>query len=276
MSDELEKEVVYKLDICVSKDNYMKPLYGKISRKYKVFQRITVILIIAEIIALMILDKSTIIRWSPILVLYVIFRFILYYNKIKRYEKLHAAKEDRFSYTFYSDSVKLKNSALEATLKYDTAEYYAEDNERMMIVFPFDRGIYVDKSQCDEEMLAFFRSIVPEENHKKVEKKTAVKSFIVSAAIALYAALLAVLIVMRVNLNANSYAPKYPESTYISFEACLDYGSVKDVVIIKNKYVEYTYTGRGEDERYYTVYPDDDIDWLTNKLNALDVDWKFE
>lgn len=276
MSDELEKEVVYELDVCISKDNYMIPLYGKISRKYKVFQRITIILIIAEIIALMILDKSTIIKWLPILVLYVIFRFILYYNKIKRYEKLHAAKEDCFSYTFYSDSVKLKNSALEATLNYDTAEYYAEDNERMMIVFPFDRGICVFKSQCDEEMLAFFRSIVPEENQKKVEKKTAVKSFIVSAAIALYAALLAVLIVMRINLNANSYDPKYPESTYISFEACLDYGLVKDVVIIKNKYVEYTYTGYGEDERYFAVYPNGDIDWLTNKLDALDVDWEFE
>ena len=277
MSDELEKEVVYKLDICVSKDNYMKPLYGKISRKYSVFRRITAIIILAETAALLILDRSAaIIIWSIILVLFVVLGCAAHFDKIKRYEELCAAKENCFSYTFYSDSVKIENPTIEATVNYDTAEFYAEDSERMMIFFPFDRGICVFKSQCDEEMLAFFRRIVPEENQKKVEKKTAVKFFISSAVVFLFAVVLAVMIIKQVDINANFYDPKYPASTYMSFEACLDHGTVKDVVIVKNKYVEYTYTGSGEDERYYAVYPNDDIDRLTDKLDALDVDWEFE
>lgn len=124
-------------------------------------------------------------------------------------------------------------------------------------------------------MLAFFRSIVPEENQKKTEKKTA-KKFIVSTALSiLYIVLLAVMIVLRINQNARYY-PKYVETTYISFEDCLYAGLVDDIVIIDNKYIEYTYTGRGEDERYYTVYSGDDIDLFTEILDGMCVNWKFE
>ena len=145
-----------------------------------------------------------------------------------------------------------------------------------MIVFPFNKAINIEKSQCNEEQLAFFRNIVPEGNQKKTEKETAKKFFAISFLMVLYTVLLAVIIVVRVNTNARAYNPEYLETTYISFEACLDAGTVKDIVIINNKFIEYTFIGRGEDERYYTVYSGDDIDQLTEKLDSLDVSWKFE
>lgn len=282
MSDELENEVLYEFEMRNSKDSYIKPLYGKISKKFRIFNRIMAVVFVAEVIAMIIVGRSASLRADWIIILFVfIFIFVLMpflqrLASIKHYEKIHAAEEDRISYAFYNDRVKLKSPTVEAELKYDTAEFLAENSKRLMITFSFKRVVCIEKDQCNEEILAFLRGIVPAENQKKTEKKALVRNLIVSVAILLYTVLLAVLIVRQINIKANTYYPQYPETTYESFEACLDYGLVKDVVIIKDEYIEYTFTGRGEDEQYYTVYPDDDIDWLTDKLNALDVDWKFE
>lgn len=280
MSDEAEREIVYELETCIPKDSYIKPIYGKVSRKYIIPNHILDCLVMAEIAALAILDKSSVrIVWVILLAFFLIIkvlgRIIVHRNEIKQYEKIHAAKEDCVTYTFYNECVKVKGPTIEATLNYETAEFFAENKERLMIIFPFNRGISIQKSQCDEEMLAFFRRIVPGENQKKTEKKTA-KKFIVSTALSvLYTVLLAVMIVLRINQNARYY-PKYVETTYISFEACLYAGTVDDIIIVDNKYIEYTYTGRGEDERYYTVYSGDDIDLFTEILDGMCVNWKFE
>lgn len=281
MSDEIEKEIVYKFDTCISKDGYVKPIYGKISRKHIVPRRILLLLMICEITALIILDKSYVrILWIILLIFIFIFRvlgrILLRINAVKQYEKIHAAKEDCFSYTFYNDYAKIKSPTVEVTLNYDKAEFLAEDDEQMMIVFPFNEVINIEKGQYDEEQLAFFRNIVPEENQKKTEKETAKKFFAITSLMVLYTVLLAVMIIVRVNINARAYYPEYIETTYISFEACLDAGTVKDIVIINNKFIEYTFIGRGEDERYYTVYLGDDIDKLTEKFDSLDVNWEFE
>lgn len=281
MSNENEKEIVYEFDTCISKDSYIKPLYGKISRKHIIPRRILSLLIIVEVTALIILDKSSARAWWIILLICIFIfcvlgRVLQRNNAIKQYEKIRAAKEDCYSYTFYNDCAKIKSPTVEVTLNYDTAEFFAENDERLMIVFSFNRAINIEKSQCDEEKLAFFRNIVPEENQKKTEKETAKKSFAISSLLVLYTVLLAVIIVVRVNINAHAYYPEYLETTYISFEACLDAGTVKDIVIINNEFIEYTFIGRGEDERYYTVYSGDDIDQLTEKLDSIDVSWKFE
>lgn len=281
MGDEIEKEIVYEFETCISKDSYIKPLYGKISRKHIIPRRILTLLMMGEVTALIILEKSSVrIVWIMLLICIfisdVLSRILLRRNTIKQYEKIHAAKEDSFTYTFYNDCAKIKSPTVEATLNYDTAEFIAENDKRLMIVFPFNNAINIEKSQCDEEMLAFFRSIVPEENQKKTAKETTKKLFAVTALMVLYTVFLAVVIVVRVSTNARAYYPEYPETTYISFEACLNAGTVEDIVIINNKYIEYTFFGRGEDERYYTVYSGDDIDQLTEKLDSLDVSWKFE
>lgn len=280
MDDVSEKEIVYEFDMCNPESSYMKRLYGRVSRKYITLRRVVLALIIAEVIALAFLDRSS---TKNVWIIFLAFAFgfcvcdffILPRKRKKIYEKLHAAKEDLFSYTFYKDSVRMKNQSVELTLKYDTAEFFAEDDERLMIIFPFNRTISIDKKQCDEERLAFFRSIVPEESQKKVEKKTSRRLFIESVCFILYALLIAVVIVLEVRINAHSYYPEYPNTTYVSFEACLNGGTIKDVVIINEKYVEYTFTGRGEDERYYTVYTGE-IDELTEKLDDADVDWRSE
>lgn len=281
MGDEIEKEIVYEFDTCISKDSYIKPLYGKISRKYIILRRILTLLMMVEVTALIILNESYLkTLWEIVLICIFIFcvlgRILPRINTIKQYEKIHAAKEDSFTYTFYTDHAKVKSPTVEAALKYDTAEFLAENDKRLMIVFPFNRAISIEKSQCDEEQLAFFRSIVPEENQKKTAKATSKKQLAVTALMVLYTVLLAVVIAVRVNTNARAYYPEYLETTYISFEACLDAGTVKDIVIINNKFIEYTFIGRGEDERYYTVYSGDDIDRLTEKLDSIDVSWKFE
>lgn len=282
MSDEMKNKVLYEFEMRNSKDSYIKPLYGKTSKKFMIFNRVMAAVFIAEVIAMIIVGRTASLRadWIVILLvslfLFVLMPFLQRQKNIKHYEKIRAAEEDHISYAFYNDRVKLKSPTVEAELKYDTAEFLAENSERLMISFPFERVVCIEKDKCDEEILAFLRGMVPEGNQKKTEKKTFAKNLIISLAILIYTVLLAILIVRQINIKANTYYPQYPKSTYESFEACLDYGSVKDVVIIKNEYIEYTFTGRGEDEKYFTVYPGDDIDWLTNKLNALDVDWKFE
>ncbi|MBD5128943.1 MAG: hypothetical protein HDT43_03320 [Ruminococcaceae bacterium] len=281
MSDEIEQEIVYEFDTCVPKDCYIKTLYGKISRKHIITRRILTLLMMCEITALIILDKSSARSvWIMLLIIMFIYgvfgRILLRINAIKRYEKIHAAKEDCFSYTFYNDCAKVKSPTVTVTLNYNTAEFLAENDKRLMIVFPFNNTITIEKSQCTEEQLAFFRSIVPEENYKKEAKKTGKKLFVGTALAVLYTALLAVMIAWSAGKNSRSYYPEYPQTTYTSFEACLGAGTVEDIVIINNKFIEYTFIGRGENERYYTVYSGDDIDRFTEKLDFLDVNWKFE
>lgn len=281
MSDEAEKEIVYELETCISKDIYVKPIYGKISRKYKTLNRVLDFLVLAELAALAILDKSSVRVVWIILFAFIFFtcfllRFIMYRGAIKQFEEIQSAKENFVTYTFYRDCVKVKGPIVEAILNYETAEFFAENNEQLMVIFPFNRQICVEKKQCDEEMLAFIRNIVRQENQKKVEKKTA-KKFLVSSCLGvLYTVLLAVMIAVKINVNAHAYNSEYVETTFTSFEGCLYYGTVKDIVIIDDKYIEYTYTGRGEEERYYTVYSGDNISQFTEILDIMDVTWRFE
>ncbi len=281
MSDEIEKEIIYEFDTCISKDSYIKPLYGKISRKHIIIRRIVSLVMMGEITALIILDEPFFkILWAMFLI-FIFIRgvfdgFLQRISLIKQYKTIHAAKEDCFTYTFYDDHVKVKSLTAEVILNYDTAEFIAENDKRMMIVFPFNRSINLEKSQCNEEQLAFFRNIVPKENQKKIEKKTAKIFFVLSTGFVLLTVVLAVIIAETVSTNARAYYPEYPSTTYISFEACLNAGTIENIVIINNEFIEYTYIGRGEPERYYTVYSGDDIDELTEKFDSLGVSWKFE
>lgn len=278
MSDEIDKEIIYEFETCISKDSYMKPIYGKISRKHIIPRRILTLLMIGEVIALIFLDRSY--MWIILLIVIFYFsvlnRILLHISAKKQYEKICATKENSFTYTFYKDRAKIKSPTVEATLNYDTAEFFAENDERLIIVFPFNRTINIEKSQCDEEQLAFFRKIVPEENQKKTENKAAKNFFVVTFLMVLYTVVLAITIAWRADVNSHTYYPEYPATTYVSFEACLDAGTVDDIVIINNRFIEYTFFGRGEDERYYTVYSGDDIAELTEKLDSLDVRWKLE
>lgn len=281
MGDDLENEVLYEFDMCNSRESYIKPSYLNNSRKYVILFNIMAAIIAVELIVLLIIDRSSSKTLWMILLFVVILNFvffpILQHNNIKKlYKKIHEANEDHKSYVFYKNRVRVKTPTAESTLAYDTAESFTENNDRLIIVFSLNRAISIEKEQCDEEMLGFLRSIVPDEKQKKTVKKNTVKSLLISAVLVFCAANLAAAIVQNANLNASYYYSKYPKSTYESFNSCLEYGLVEDVVIIKNEYIEYTFTGRGKDEKYFTVYPGDDIDLLTNKLNALDVDWKFE
>ncbi len=59
------------------------------------------------------------------------------------------------------------------------------------------------------------------------------------------------------DLIADPYCPDCPKTTFESFEACLKGGLVKDMTVIKDRFIEYTFTGHAEDERLYTVFEGD-------------------
>lgn len=272
MNTDTEKEVIHEIDICLPKYCYLKTLYGKTSRKFVLPMRIIFFIIAIEWLILICLDKEYAkigVSFAVIIVFILIFSFI---TTRKNYKKIHASKEDCHTYTFYSDRVKIKTPTIEAVYNYDTAEYYAEDKKRLMVIFNLNRSVTIDKSLCDEEKLDFIRSIVPEEKQKKNEKKTLIKQIINLIFCLLIVITLAVAITAHIYLEKNRYNPEYPSTTYESFIGCLEHGTITDVVIIKDKFVEYTYTGYEEDERFYTTC--DDIDKLIEKMEELDVDWE--
>lgn len=276
MNDASAKEILYQFDMCNPESCYTKPLYGKKSAKYAILINILYWLMAIEGIILMILDRSASRIWWGLIPLFVIiYSVAVPHKRRKDYEKIHAAMEDCHFYTFYNDCVKVKGQTVEATFKYDTAEYYMEDAERFVITFPFGRAIAFDKKQCGEEKLKFFRSLVPEDNQKKSEKKNAQKLFVRFAALTLYAIFLTVTLARYVYINKYYYVSEYQNTTYESFEVCLNAGTITDVVIINDKYIEYTYTGHREDERYSTVCPGD-IEQLIEKLEHANVNWKIE
>lgn len=279
MCDETKNEIIYELETCIPKDSYIKPLYGRISRKYIILRRVLTLLIAAGVAVLAVLNKSSvrtiwIILLICILIFNVLVRVMRRKNSTKHYEKIHAAKEDCLHYTFYKDHAIVKSPTVEVKLNYDTAEFLAENDKRLMINFPFNQAINIEKSEHDEEQLAFFRSIDPEEKQKKTEKDAARRFFMVSFLMLVYTVILAVVVALTVKANARTNHPEHHETTYVSFEACLYDGTVDDIVIINNKYIEYTFFGREEAERYFTIYSGNDIDSLTEIFDGLSVSWE--
>lgn len=176
MYEDAGKEIVYEFSMRTPESFYLHPTYEKRYRKYVILIRIRILVIVAEHFLLMVLDHgddSFVWGIVPLLgLLYCVTAFLVEpHLRKKRYDKLHAAKEDCYTYTFYTDSVRLKTPTAEVTLAYDTAEFYAEDDERFMLFFPFDRRLTIDKRQCDEERLMFFRSIVPIDRQEKSREK---------------------------------------------------------------------------------------------------------
>jgi len=281
MNDRPEKEAVYKLDMIINDPDFLKPLFGKYSRRHYMIIQFVILAIVLEHITLMLIDRSSSWFFWTILPLLIVVRCILVLvvapGKRKAFlEKLRNAGEDCITYTFYDDSVKVNTSSSEVLLKYETAELFAEDDKRLIIKFPFGRSIQIFKDQCDEDSLDFIRGIVPENNQKKSEKKTIPSFLIRFTLLIILAAAFAYFIGYYASWEKNHYVSDYPNTTYVSFEACLKAGIISDVVIINDKYVEYTYTGKGKKDRYYTVYDGDDIDELIAELNKYNTNWKFE
>lgn len=274
MNNDIEKEVIHEIDVCIPKYCYLKTLYGKTSRKFVLPMRIILFIIAIEWLILICLDKEYFKIGIPFAIIIIMITILSFITVRKNYKKIHAAKEDCIIYTFYSDSVKVKTPTIEAVYKYDTAEYFAEDKKRLSVIFPLNRSVTIDKSQCAEEKLDFIRNIVPEEKQKKTEKKTLIRHIIGLILHSLVVIYMAATIIAYFYLEKKRYNPEYPSTTYESFMGCLEHGTITDVVIINDKYVEYTYTGYEEDERFYTTC--DDTDELIEKMNELDVDWEKE
>lgn len=281
MDEKQEKEIMYELDMLVNDPDYLKPLFGKYSRRHYLITQCATLAIVLECIVLMTVDTSSVWFFWGLIPLIMAVRCILIFcvspRRRRAYiEKLQSAGEDVFTYTFYDDSVKIKTSSSEVLLKYEAAEFYAEDDKRLIVSFPFGRSIQIYKEQCDEDSLDFIRGIVSAKNQKKSEKKN-IPAFLVRLTLLLIvAAAFAFIIGYYISWNKNHYVSDYPNTTYVSFEACLKAGTISDVVIIKDKYVEYTFTNKNEQTRYFTVFEGDDINELIEKLDKYNTNWKYE
>ena len=282
MNNDTEKEIIYEFDAVTPKSAYTKILYGRISSKFRIPLIVFQVISDAEIIVMFLLSRTYLKYFWILMAIFLLFtyyvRFSAFRVRQKNYKKIHEANEDCYTYTFYDDSVKIKNTSVESVLKYSDAEYHAEDKKRIIIVFPFNRSISLEKELYSDEQLDFFRSIVPEQKQKKFEKKTLIRFIIKTLVNIVISVVLAVSIFRLVKLNAEikaeSYHSQYTNTTFESFEGCMNYGLIRDVVIIKDKYIEYTYIGNDEETRYSTKCPDGKLDDLKEKMDKLDVEWK--
>ena len=263
-----EKKALFTVDACYPEERYTKRLFIRTIRLPMKVCKFIIPVIMAELLALTILDRKGTAVWSGILLLiaffYVLIVFIMPLKAKKKYRAIHAAGEDRILYTYYEDSVRIKSPTVEALLKYSDAESYMENDKYLMITFPFHRQVTISKENCDEEQLRFFRNIVPPEKQQKQEKKAAALGWILIAICLIYALMLACEIKLALTHQTPAYSSDLPRTTYESFEACLMSGYVKDINIVSQRYLEYTFTGNKEEKRLYTYYDGD-----LSKLDSL-------
>ena len=282
MNNDTEKEIIYEFDAVTPKSAYTKVLYGRISSKFRIPLIVLRTIFYVDMIFLFIIGKITDNNDMDFIIIILLFSFCARcfsaYTTRKNYKKLHEANEDCYTYTFYDDSVKIKNTSVEAVLKYSDIECYAEDKKRIIIVFKFNRAICLEKELYSDEQLDFFRSIVPEQKQKKFVKKTLIKYIIRTLLYLVVVIILTVpnvkLLVLISKLEDAPYQSQYTSTTFASFENCMNYGHVKDVVIIRDEYIEYTYIGDDGLIRYSTKCPDGKLDDLKEKMDKLDVEWQ--
>ncbi len=280
---QLTPQSMFELEYEIPESRYVKPVYGKVTAKYNIVRNIMLGIIVAEAIALVIFSMDRDRIWNIAFLIILLFLVGITYVvapilRKKNYKKLHAAGEDRIKYTFFRDHVHLKNPTVEADLMYSTAEFYAENADNLVIVFPFNRGVSVIKSKCSETQLDFLRSIVPVDHQKAIEKKSKRKCTvkIILLAISILVMVLDLAMHIRVSMIMNSYVhtTEYEYTTYSSFVDCVAAGTIEDVVIYEDLYLEYTFTGRGEDERYFTSY-EGDMDACIDILERYGVNWEY-
>ncbi|MGN0395041.1 MAG: hypothetical protein ACI4EF_06735 [Coprococcus sp.] len=285
--DEVNKEILYQFNMKIPKSCYLKPTYGEGSRKYAKINKILLYLIAIELLIGYVVIEGRFRLYSG--VSGGAFLLILLYSdivtpgkKAKIYNKYVAAGEDCFIYTFYEDYVNAKNVSVEMNLQYNSAEIYAETNDIIMITFPVGNWIAVDKSKCTQEQLQFVRNIVPLDKKENDIKKSA-RKYMCTALISFiqFLVLGACIFVLGFNpsrtKNENHAYLTYTElqnTSYSSFVDCVKARTIKDVLIIDDRYVEYTFIGRGYDERYFTEC--DNIDELITILDSNYTNYKYE
>lgn len=281
MTDNNEKEIIYQFDCRLPEYFYTKPMYSDhLKIHFLIYRILSLICAIGFIALVLILLFNPVSYFYSSLVIPVLLLAYTAKNHIltpllvkKGYKKIHAENEDLAEYTFYSDNVTVKSPTKSTVYDYGKADHYMEDSRRIALFFALGRNISIEKCLCTEEQLDFIRNIVPEEKQKKYRKKSSILLIVCIILYCLTIFYIGSSIVRMYNINKNSYYLKYPNTTYESFADCIDDGTIKDVVIINNKFVEYTYTGHDKDERYYTVCTKN-IKKLKTKLDENDISWE--
>lgn len=256
----------------------VKPLFGKVSRRFIIIEYILFAILAVEwtILGVMEQGMSRVIDWF--VAGFVVMAFLLPFvimpaRRRKAYRERVTAGEMSYLYTFFEDCVILKNNSMELNLKYDTAQFYAENKEAIVVGFQYGKSIVVDKTTCTAEQVDFIRNIVPKGSMDKTKKKTAVRM-----TIRIIVAVICVVVAGIYIYKKYNYYPdrtEYVCTTYVSFYDCVSVGLVKDIVIIDNTFIEYTFTGNGTDERYYTVYKGN-IDDLVHFFDRNHTNWEFK
>lgn len=281
---QLNSDEIFKLDIKVPEECYIKKTFGRVTSMYLKFYNLMFTVLIIETIALIVISVPALKVWWSLLLAAIVFYAVVTYvlgpiGRKKQYAEIANAGEDEFTYIFYGDYVHIKNASIEANLQYDTAQYYAENDANFILVFPMNRNIVIRKDMCTEEQLEFLRNVVPEKNQTEAQNKSH-KSYLIRIIVGtVYGLMLAVCISynlrIRESMSGYEYTTKYENTSYISFMDCVGNGTVKDIVIYEGRYVEYTFTGYSEDVRYYTTY-DGDMSVLKTIFEAYGVNWQIK
>lgn len=73
---------------------------------------------------------------------------------------------------------------------------------------------------------------------------------------------------------ADAFYSPYPRVEYRSITENLKFHCFKDVEIIRNRFIEFTFTQKGEETRYCTI-AEEDISELTEELDAYGINWSI-
>ncbi len=278
MNDVSEKEIIHKIDMVTPEYFYIKPMmaggrFGEI-----LFEVFLLILTVESVIVVFMLPSR--VRFVALLILiYYLYHLVKKYLIVPRelskyYQKLHSENEDSCTFTLYSDCVVGKTSSTEVNLSYSNVLGWVEEKNRLALLFSCDRFFVFDTAQCTDEQISFIKNIVPYPKQRKFERKCTAKFAVVLIFFILLVTFGGVIIGMSNHVSRNTYYVNCPSSTYESFVACLEYGTVEDVLIINKSYVEYTFTGDDENKRYCTKCSDD-IGSLIQLLEEENVEWEI-
>ncbi len=279
-TENTEKEILYKINMQIPESFYIIPFMGKKGKIRHIIIEILELIFCVELIILVFMNKS---HFSPVLlaipllkVLSIIFKLVVIpKSRKKQYQNIHSENEDLHCITFYTDSLNVKSPSSDINFNYNSIEGYFEDDKEMIIDFSLNRAIFIDKRQCTAEQIDFIKSLVPPDKQKKHLRKPFIR-FIISFVIQAVCVLgLCHTIGMLVYIEKTAYVLNYPKTTYDSFVDCVLDDSVEDVLILNDKYIEYTFTGYDEDERFYTVCTGDIMN-LKAVLDDEHVKWKDE
>lgn len=170
------KEPRYTLEMTIPEKAYTKVTMDKATTVFYAIRVIIDALIFIMTVILYVTDMfgfKTV--YFGIFVFFIVYLCLIYIatpvKRKKLFKQIEERRENEVTYSFFDEEMKYKSPSAELTLQYEDAEYYAENDEFLIVAFKLKRNLAVEKSQCSPELLDFIRNMVSAEKQKKAERK---------------------------------------------------------------------------------------------------------